>query len=322
MKGIHVSARRPLLPAVLTSAATLAVFGVQPMTAGATTGHHSRHHHRRHGLRFAGFSKPAPATVTISQISPSPLLDNYGPLLVAVTRTGSTKKALNVTLNTTDGTAFAGTDYTGGPYAVTIPKGQTNTNVSIPITDDETEDSNEDFSLSLAKAPRGTVVVGGSQTATIINDDQSGSFTVPDGYTISLTGSLAGCDQLQDALVNLSNHGFLAGLAAPSGGCDTTSSFNDTWANATGSAVSVGVQLIDTTCANATYESDDQDMDIFDNGGAWFTGDHNAIWTDLGGTTNIAMTDAASCSYPTDREPTASDQGNLQGTITITPTPS
>jgi hypothetical protein len=318
MKGTYGWARRPLLPAVFTSAVALMAFGSLPTTAGASTRHHSRHHYR---LRHAGFAKPAPGTVSISDVSPDPVVDNFGPVVATVTRTGSTKKALNVTLNTADDTAFAGTDYSGGPYPVTIPKGQASTTVSISITDEETAADNKDFSLSLSNPSRGTTVVGSSPTVTIINDDQSGSFTVPDGDTITLEGSLAGCDDLEFALAQVSDHTVLAQSGAPSGGCNSTTFFNGGWANRTGSDVSVAVQLIDTTCADATYESDDMEENVFDNGGAWFSGDHNAIWTDLGGTTHIAMMDAASCSYPIDREPTAADPGNLQATVSIAPTP-
>jgi hypothetical protein len=80
--------------------------------------------------------------------------------------------------------------------------------------------------------------------------------------------------------------------------------------------VTVGVLLTDTSCNGAMYESDD--LINNDSGDGWVTGDHNAIWT-LPSGTYLAITDAASCTYPTDREPGPDDQGNLLATVSVTP---
>jgi hypothetical protein len=311
---------RPALMALTGGLVSLAVFGVLPVTAGAMRAHHYRHHRLFHGL-----SKPAPPVVTISHIqarqvvdnSPgTEVVDNFGPLDVTVSRTGATHKPLTVTLITTDGTAVAGTDFTGGPYTVTIPRRQTSTVVSIPILDEESTDENEDFSVSLANPSAGTVS-GDPQTVTIVNDDQSGAFTVHNGETITLGGELGGCDVLTERFADLSDHSALT-TGTTSNGCPDMPAVLDSWTNSSGHDVSVGVQLVDNTCF-AAYESDDQAQDPFDNGGDWFTGDHVAVWTALNGVTHVAITDAAGCTDPANREPGTGDPGNLTGSINITP---
>ena len=44
-------------------------------------------------------------------------------------------------------TTGGGNDYVSGPYSVTIPAGQTNASVDVPITDDNIYEQNEKFKL-------------------------------------------------------------------------------------------------------------------------------------------------------------------------------
>ena len=73
--------------------------------------------------------------------------------------------------------AAAGQDYTGGSYPAIFLAGETTASVSIPITDDTTAESTEDFSGVLNIPPTAAsqgVTKGAADTATIdITDDDT-----------------------------------------------------------------------------------------------------------------------------------------------------
>ena len=65
-----------------------------------------------------------------------------------------------------------GNDYTAGPYTVTFSAGETSASFSIPITDDNTFEATETFSLSFDPSSLpGRVTSDATLTATIMDDD-------------------------------------------------------------------------------------------------------------------------------------------------------
>ena len=92
---------------------------------------------------------------------------------MAVELSASRNQATTVTLSSAQNTATSGTDFTAGPYTVSIPAGQTRGTVSIQTTQDSVlEDSDEDFDVSITGASP-TTTVGSRGTATItIEDDE------------------------------------------------------------------------------------------------------------------------------------------------------
>ncbi len=76
-----------------------------------------------------------------------------------------------VSYQTQDGSAQSGSDYTTTAGTLTFTAGQTQNTVSVPIADDNTPESDENFSLQLTSANTNTV----SATATILDDDSAGA---------------------------------------------------------------------------------------------------------------------------------------------------
>jgi len=77
------------------------------------------------------------------------VIEDVGMLSVIVVRTGGTTGNLSVDYATTDGTAFAGQDYTSASGTLTFTGGETTRTIQIPIADDATTETDETFSISL-----------------------------------------------------------------------------------------------------------------------------------------------------------------------------
>ena len=71
-------------------------------------------------------------------------------------------------------TTGGGDDYVSGPYNVTIPAGQTNASVDVPITDDNIYEQNEKFKLFIDRTSTlNGVFIGSPRKATVIIADDS-----------------------------------------------------------------------------------------------------------------------------------------------------
>ncbi len=100
-----------------------------------------------------------------------------------VTMTNPVDRPVTVTINTANGTATAGTDYTAlTNQTVTIPAGQTTGQVTVNVTADSTIEPNETFTATLSNplfggvADTARVTLGANATATgTINDDDGQS---------------------------------------------------------------------------------------------------------------------------------------------------
>ena len=95
---------------------------------------------------------------------------------VTVTRMGSLAGALSVDYATSDGTAFAGQDYTGKSARLTLPGGQPTTTIAIPILNDAFDEApGETFTVTLSN-PSAGVFLGPADVAdvNIQDNDQAG----------------------------------------------------------------------------------------------------------------------------------------------------
>jgi chitinase len=72
---------------------------------------------------------------------------------------------------TSDGTATAGSDYTGASGTLTIPAGQASGTIAVSVSGDKTYEPNETLTLTLSN-PVGATIVVGTATGTILNDDR------------------------------------------------------------------------------------------------------------------------------------------------------
>nr|NCQ85347.1 hypothetical protein [Microcystis aeruginosa W13-18] len=112
---------------------------------------------------------------------------------VTLTRTNGSDGAVSVTVNLTNGTATAGSDYNNTQITVNFANGETSKTVNIPIVNDTQFEPDETVNLSLSN-PTGGATLGTQTTAvlTILNDDlpQPGRISLNNiNYTVNENGT-------------------------------------------------------------------------------------------------------------------------------------
>jgi hypothetical protein len=91
---------------------------------------------------------------------------------IIVNRSGGNDGFVSVDYATTDGNAVAGSDYTAANGTLTWPDGLSgNLTISVAITDDNTVEFSESFTLTLSNVSRATLGLDSSATVNIIDDD-------------------------------------------------------------------------------------------------------------------------------------------------------
>jgi hypothetical protein len=92
---------------------------------------------------------------------------------ITVTRSGGSSGVASVDYATSDGTAVAGTDYPATSGTFTYADGVSgNQTISIPITDDNTAEIAEAFTVTLSNVSGATLGANSSATVNIINDQE------------------------------------------------------------------------------------------------------------------------------------------------------
>jgi hypothetical protein len=108
---------------------------------------------------------------------------------VTIERSGIITESVSVTLNLSNGTAIAGSDYNSSPRIGDIRPGETSKTVTIPIVNDSQLEADETVNLTLSNPTVGAIL--GTQTTavlTIINDDlpQPGTISFnSNSYTVN-----------------------------------------------------------------------------------------------------------------------------------------
>ena len=133
----------------------------------------------------------ATATVTIVNDDVAPGVINFNPTALSVTegtatitatleRTGGSDGAVSVTINSANGTATAGTDYTAiVNQVVNWANGDSAAKtVVVTIADDATVESNEVFTLTASTATGGVTLGSAIATTTIIDNDNPGTIAI------------------------------------------------------------------------------------------------------------------------------------------------
>jgi len=105
---------------------------------------------------------------------------------IIVTRSGGSSGVASVDYATADGTAVAGTDYPGMTGTLTYADGVSgNQTISIPITDDNSAEIAETFTVTLSNVSGATLGANSSTTVNIIND--SAALPITDGNAQEIT---------------------------------------------------------------------------------------------------------------------------------------
>lgn len=83
-------------------------------------------------------------------------------------------------INTSNGTAVAGADFTGiTNQSFTIPAGQTSVNIPISILDDTTLEGNENFNLVISGQSSNSTIAQATGTVTILDNEQACAAQAP-----------------------------------------------------------------------------------------------------------------------------------------------
>ena len=104
-----------------------------------------------------------------------------------VTLDRASTDTVTVDYRTSPGTATEGADYTATSGTVTFAPGDTAKTISVPIVDDDVEDTGETFSVTLSN-PTNATLGNRTATGTIHNNDDDGSETPGDALTASFEG--------------------------------------------------------------------------------------------------------------------------------------
>jgi len=140
------------------------------------------------------------------------------PATFTVTLSPASSQTVTVDYATADGTATAGSDYTGIPVTtLTFAPGETSKTVSVDVLGDTEAESNETFTLSLTNAA-GAPVLDGQGVGTIVDDEPRPDLTIND---VTVTEGAAGATAAT----------FTISLSAPS-----TLPVSVSWATANGTA--------------------------------------------------------------------------------------
>ena len=138
------------------------------------------------------------ATVTILDNDPLPALsiadvsvaENSAAVTLTISLNTVSGRDVSVQYATADGTATAGSDYTGvASTTATIAAGTTSTTVSVTVLNDAAYEGTETFTVDLS-GPSGATIADGSATVTIVDDDLP-TLSIADASVAENAGSVA-----------------------------------------------------------------------------------------------------------------------------------
>ena len=109
---------------------------------------------------------------TLSVGGAQPVSESAGPLVFTVTRTGATSLPATFNWSTADVTAEAGSDYTAESGTVTIPATMSTAQLSVTVLSDSVAEDDETVLVTLS-TPINAVIIDGSATGVILDDDQT-----------------------------------------------------------------------------------------------------------------------------------------------------
>ncbi|TDT88397.1 chitinase [Azorhizobium sp. AG788] len=122
------------------------------------------------GKPSGGGSTPTLPTLSVSDATVIEGNSGTSDLAFTVSLSAASATAVTVAYGTANGTATAGSDFTGASGTLTFAPGETSKVVHVAVTGDRTVEANETLALKLS-APTGATLVRATATGTITNDD-------------------------------------------------------------------------------------------------------------------------------------------------------
>ena len=177
------------------------------------------------GIIYAIGGSPNPNTIEFVQPLPPPSIsitsatveEGGGNAVLAITMDRPFTADVTVQVDTADGTAVAGQDYTAvvGDSA-TIPTGATSTTTTVPILHDRIDELDETFTVTISNPSGGTAIGDGTAAVTISDNDSTGSQFSCRGVPATIVGT-AGSDVIfgtggADVIVGLAGNDVIDGL--------------------------------------------------------------------------------------------------------------
>lgn len=115
-------------------------------------------------------------TISVSNLAAN---ENGGNASVQVCLSAASTTPVTVTLNTSNGTAFAGSDYTAvSNTTVTIPAGQLCTTLNVAILDDNLAEGNETFTVTLSNPSANATLGTSTATVTVVDNEGVPSLSI------------------------------------------------------------------------------------------------------------------------------------------------
>ncbi len=179
--------------------------------------------------------------------------EDAGTITFTISRSGNTADAASVVVDTADGTATAGVDYTAiVGQTVNFAATSTSEQVTVTLADDTDVEENEALTLTLSGGSAGSVIDVDTATATIIDNDEPAllsidSVTAIEGGNLVFTVTRSG----NTAAISTVNYSFVDGTAAA--GADFTGATGTLTFAATETSQTI---TVDTSAFDdAVYES-------------------------------------------------------------------
>ncbi|HET9767242.1 MAG TPA: Calx-beta domain-containing protein, partial [Thermoanaerobaculia bacterium] len=105
--------------------------------------------------------------------------ESAGTASFVVTLSEASRVPVTVSYTVAAGSATAGADFTAVADTLTIPAGQTQGTIAVPVLDDTLDEADETFTLTLAD-PVGALLADATAVATIVDDDAPPSLSLAD----------------------------------------------------------------------------------------------------------------------------------------------
>ncbi len=121
---------------------------------------------------------PVPS-LTISDVSVTEGNAGSVTATLTVSLSAASTQAISVNYATANGTATAGSDYTGGSGTLTFAPGQTSQPINLSVTGDTLDEANETFTVNLS-APSNATILDGQGVVTILDDDPAPTISITD----------------------------------------------------------------------------------------------------------------------------------------------
>ena len=127
---------------------------------------------------------PASPSISVDDVSVAEdggnvsVAEDAGNAQFTVTLSNAFNEAVTVQFATADGTAEAGSDYTAMSGTLTIDSGSTTGTIAVAVLDDELDEPDETFTVTLSNAVNGTITDAGGEATITDNDEPPGSGVV------------------------------------------------------------------------------------------------------------------------------------------------